>query len=337
MTVSRYRSTGVTASFPHLLRSPTMTIRDGFSPGSGFHKGTTVTVWGADPATINYIELSWDKANSVDTKIKSVNLSRLTGVKEITIDTNQLTKLDVSKNVAATSVKADNNQLESITLPETGAESVLTTLSVQNTVNADGTLNGNNQLLGADFASAPNLTSLNLSYNTELGWFDTFSIAENTKLKTLNITGCELDERYFDFSKHPALKTLNANFNKFKEIDLTGMANKAFVYLNDNELTSVKGTATIGRLQIKNNYFTFTNLPEVSLTGLNFAYAPQHDIAVALGKGGVVDLASQVMAGDKATVYKWVEGEQELADGTAYTADNGVFTFKQPLNKAVSR
>lgn len=306
-----------------------------FTEVSGAIKGTTVTVWGADPATINYIELSWDKANSVDTKIKSVNLSRLTGVKEITIDTNQLTKLDVSKNVAATSVKADNNQLESITLPETGAESVLKTLSVQNTVNADGSLNGNNQLLAADFASAPNLTSLNLSYNTQLGWFDTFSIADNAKLTTLNITGCELDESYFDFSKHPALKTLNANFNKFKEIDLTGIAKKAYVYLNDNELISVKGTATIGRLQIKNNYFTFTNLPEVSLTGLNFAYAPQHDIAVALGKGGVVDLASQVMAGDKATVYKWVEGEQVLADGTAYTADNGVFTFKQPLNKAV--
>ena len=306
-----------------------------FTEVSGAIKGTTVTVWGADPATINYIELSWDKANSVDTKIKSVNLSRLTGVKEITIDTNQLTKLDVSKNVAATSVKADNNQLESITLPETGAESVLTTLSVQNTVNADGTLNGNNQLLGADFASAPNLTSLNLSYNTELGWFDTFSIAENTKLKTLNITGCELDESYFDFSKHPALKTLNANFNKFKEIDLTGIAKKAYVYLNDNELISVKGAETVGRLTIKNNYFTFTSLPELSLTGLNYQYAPQHDIPVGLGKGGVVDLASQVMAGDQATVYKWVEGEQVLDDGTAYTADNGVFTFKQPLNKAV--
>lgn len=306
-----------------------------FTEVSGAIKGTTVTVWGADPATINYIELSWDKANSVDTKIKSVNLSRLTGVKEITIDTNQLTKLDVSKNVAATSVKADNNQLESITLPETGAESVLTTLSVQNTVNADGTLNGNNQLLGADFASAPNLTSLNLSYNTELGWFDTFSIAENTKLKTLNITGCELDESYFDFSKHAALKTLNANFNNFKEIDLTGIANKAYVYLNDNKLISVKGAATVGRLQIKNNYFTFTSLPEVTLTDLNYQYAPQHDIPVGLGKGATVDLASQLTAGDKATVYKWMQGETELEAGTAYTADNGVFTFKQPVNHAV--
>lgn len=307
-----------------------------FTEVSGVIKGTTVTVWGTDPATINYIELSWDKANSVDTKIKSVNLSRLTGVKEITIDTNQLTKLDVSKNVAATSVKADNNQLESITLPETGAESVLTTLSVQNTIDANtGVLNGNNQLLGADFASAPNLTSLNLSYNTELGWFDTFSIAENTKLKTLNITGCGLDESYFDFSKLPALATLNANFNKFKSIDLTGIAKKAYVYLNDNELTSVTPSAEIKRLQIKNNYFTFTSLPEVAITGLNFAYAPQHDIPVGLGKGATVDLASQLTAGDKATVYKWMQGETELEAGTAYTADNGVFTFKQPVNKAV--
>ncbi|MEZ3589806.1 MAG: hypothetical protein K1V84_02065 [Muribaculaceae bacterium] len=306
-----------------------------FTEVSGTIKGTTVTVWGADPATINYIDLSWDKNASVDTKIKSVNLSRLTGVKEIAIDTNQLTNLDVSKNTSATSVKADNNQLESITLPETGAESVLKTLSVQNTINADGTLNGNNQLLAADFASAPNLTSLNLSYNTVLGWFDTFSIAENTKLTTLNITGCELDESNFDFSKFPALKTLNANFNKFKSIDLTGIAKKAYVYLNDNELTSVIPSEGIGRLQIKNNYFTFTNLPEVTLTGLNFAYAPQHDIPVGLGKGAKVDLASQLTAGDKATVYKWMQGETELEAGTAYTADNGVFTFKQPLNHAV--
>lgn len=304
-----------------------------FTEVSGTIKGTTVTVWGADPATINYIDLSWDKNASVDTKIKSVNLSRLTGVKEIAIDTNQLTNLDVSKNTSATSVKADNNQLESITLPETGAESVLKTLSVQNTINADGTLNGNNQLLAADFASAPNLTSLNLSYNTVLGWFDTFSIAENTKLTTLNITGCELDESNFDFSKFPALKTLNANFNKFKSIDLTGIAKKAYVYLNDNELTSVIPSEGIGRLQIKNNYFTFTNLPEVTLTGLNFAYAPQHDIPVGLGKGAKVDLASQALDGK--TVYKWMQGETELEAGTAYTVDNGVFTFKQPLNHAV--
>lgn len=304
-----------------------------FTEVSGTIKGTTVTVWGTDPATINYIDLSWDKNASVDTKIKSVNLSRLTGVKEIAIDTNQLTNLDVSKNTSATSVKADNNQLESITLPETGAESVLKTLSVQNTINADGTLNGNNQLLAADFASAPNLTSLNLSYNTVLGWFDTFSIAENTKLTTLNITGCELDESNFDFSKFPALKTLNANFNKFKSIDLTGIAKKAYVYLNDNELTSVIPSEGIGRLQIKNNYFTFTNLPEVTLTGLNFAYAPQHDIPVGLGKGAKVDLASQALDGK--TVYKWMQGETELEAGTAYTVDNGVFTFKQPLNHAV--
>lgn len=308
-----------------------------FTTVSGKITGTTITVWGADPATINYIDLSYNSAESELTKLTATNLNKLTGVKDIAVGSNNLTKLNLAKNAAVATVSAANNQLEELTLPEGGADSKLTSLTVNNTLSADGTLIGNNQLLATDFSAAPNLKTLNVSYNStdNLGWFDTFSIEANSEITTLNITGCGLDESYFDFTKHPKLKTLNANFNSFTTADLTPLANKAYVYMTDNKLTSIKVNNKIGRLQIKNNYFTFTTLPVVTLTGTNFVYAPQQDIPVAYGKGGVVNLSSQLTAADKTTTYTWKEGETTLAEGTAYTADNGVFTFSAPLNKAV--
>lgn len=297
---------------------------------SGKIAGKTIRVYGTDATAIERVDISWDQNSGVDAKLVGVNFSKLTGVTRIELPSNALTGINLTNNAKLTYLDVNNNNLESLDL---SGNPELLTLKANNT-DATGE-KGNNQLLATDFSVVPKLTTIELAYNTQLGWFDTFDLSKNTELTAINLTGCDLGDKDVDFSPFTKLKTLRVPFNNFATLDLSNLPNKAYVWANDNQLTSITVNSGIGRLFIQNNYFTFTTLPETNLKGLNFTYAPQHDIPVGLGKGGVVDLASQVMAGDQATVYKWVEGEQELADGTAYTADNGVFTFKQPLNKAV--
>ena len=204
--------------------------------------GTSIKVYAPDASKINYLSADWTQADDADAKIKGINVSQLAGLKELILDNNNIGSLDISKCVALTTLRASDNRLTSLTF---GENPNLKTVTVSNNFNVtSGSLNsgaGNNQVLAADWSKLPELSSLNVAANlySELGWSDTFDISKNTKLATLNINGCGISE--LDLTPFTSLKTLNAQWNSLEKADLSGMmANGAAVYLNHNNLLSVK-------------------------------------------------------------------------------------------------
>jgi len=310
------------------------------TPVSGTVAGTTVTVYGTNPATINELDLSYGTGEA---RISSIDVSALTGVTVISLEYNNLTKFDASKCMAVTKLALNNNQLTELTLPNTEA---LTAIDVSNQFNATtGTLTdnaGNNQVLATDWSVAPKLASLKVNGNSELGWFDSFDISKNTELTTLEINCCKLsDSAAEQFTKLTKLKTFNAQWNEFTKLDLSKMvANKATVFAAHNSLTEIKlpdtSTSKMTRVNVTYNNFTFATLPLPGMTARanNYLYTDQAVIGTPLDGDNKVDFSKLATIDGKESVFTWklkgTDGDTDVPD-TDYTVENGVFTFNKDL------
>ncbi|MBQ8064615.1 MAG: hypothetical protein IJ200_03040, partial [Prevotella sp.] len=113
----------------------------------------------------------------------------------------------------------------------------------------------------------------------------------------------------------------------------------SFVYLRDNELTELELPSTVRRIWVDGNNFTLAQLYALkSLASQTFTYATlftkenaQAPLEIT-SEGGKVDLSEQAKLGETATVFTWKDAEgNALAEGTDYTAENGVFTFLKAL------
>ncbi len=299
---------------------------------SGTIAGGTITVYGISPETITNVDLSWDKNSGEETKIKTLDVSALTNVKVIEVPTNALTALDLSNCSNITTLKAGNNALEKLTLPSSAE--ALVTIDVSNTfdINTGTNTTGSNEVLGSNWAAAPNLQTLNVNGNSKLrmiSWFqfEEFDISKNLNIKTLNINGSKLSS--IDLTNHTKLATLNAQWNQFTTLDLSKMASKAIVFANNNNLESIKVPANMTRLQIKNNAFTFATLPiNPTATATNYVFAPQAALNTSISGDNIVDLSSQAKVGEIESVFVWKSGDNTIND---YTMTDGKFTFTKDI------
>lgn len=310
-----------------------------FSSVSGTISGTSIKVYVPDASKINYLDLDWDLSDDPEAKIKSVDVSQLTGVKELNLSKNQITKLDVSKCAALEKLTASDNQLTSDLFGDLGLifgnNPVLATVNVSNNVNvATGKLNedaGNNQVLDASWEDLPALTSLNVAGNSEIGsLFGSFDISKNTELKTLIINCCKQDE--INISKLTKLTTFNAQWNNFTTIDLSGQGASTYVYLQNNSLTEVKmpEVAQIGRLFIQNNALTFATLPLPAKVKSTYTYSPQAVVKTPITFDNKVDFSSLAKVGEITSTFVWMQGENEIPSDD-YEVIDGVFTFKKNM------
>ena len=258
-----------------------------FTSVEGEIAGTNVTVYGSDPKSINYLSINWDTSDDPDAKLKSIDVSLLSGVKDLDVSKNVIGSLDLSACTALTSLTANDNQLKTLTLPESD---VLKTVNVSNSINiTTGEPNagaGNNQVLGSKWGNAPKLSSLNLAGNleSEMGFLKSFDISKNVELATLNINFCGISK--IDLSPFTKLKTFNAAFNNLHDVDLSKMVVKdGTVFLQNNVLQTItmpdlSGADKMNRLNVANNYLTFATLPVPGSTSNanNYIFAPQGDV-----------------------------------------------------------
>lgn len=305
-----------------------------FTQVAGEIKGTTVTVYGEKMENINYLDLGYAATNAPETKLLTVDVKDMTApLKEFSVSSNNLTTLDLSANTGFATVNAGMNALTSIVLP---VNSAIKTIDVSNT-DATGE-KGTNRVAATDWSVLTNLTALKMNYNATDAEID-LDLGTLPELTTVNANGCNI--RSIDVSKNAKLKTLNLNDNKLSTLDFSTMPAKSIVFANNNQLTSIKATTGMTRLQVKDNKLDFSTLPLQETLGItaanNYVYAPQQDMEVEV-KNGVVDLASQAMVGETATVYSWViaeEGKELEAIEQGFTAEGGVFTFTQSVANAV--
>lgn len=309
-----------------------------FTSITGTIAGPSIKVYAPDASKINYLELAWNLNDDPEAKIKSVDVSQLTGLTQLGLDKNLISSLDVSKCVALTSLTATDNQLSTLTF---GDNVVLKTVNVSNTVNlTTGQLDtekgaGNNQVLAADWKNLPALKSLKVNGNSELGWFKSFNVSRNTELTTLEMNGCAQDE--IDVTHMTKLKTFNGQWNNFTSLDLSHMvAASATVNVQNNKLTEIKLPVISGtkmtRVSLQNNFFTFTTLPATGITksAANYVYSPQAIIKTPITFDNKVDFSSLAKVGETASTFVWMQGENEIP-ATAYDVTDGVFSFKENL------
>lgn len=274
------------------------------------------------PKLVNVVQLGITGATADE-----VNLPALPCLTQFSFNNSPVKKVDVSKVPTLTSLTINHMseapQLESI---DVSNNPELTYLSLQGTANGIGAL-----------------TSLDLSKNTKLeGIYVQYNKIKQiklgtsyAKLGTFNASYNELEA--INSGVMPAVKWFDVRNNKIKgALDLISdkLTN---VYVNDNELTSVKVKDVTKEFFFDNNKMTLATLPTLPASmntdkkKKKFHYAPQADMEVA-PKGAVLDLSAQASAKGmeaeaQATVFSITAGNAALVEGTDYTVKDGKITF----------
>lgn len=282
--------------------------------------GTNVTVYGSDPTTINKLDLAWDKEAGAETKILSANLSRLSGMDDLTLASNALTSLDLTGNAALAKLYINGNNISDIRFPENCA---LTRIEAQNTAEA-----GENDLFKVDLSKATKLNYLVINFNNKNSEATTINLENNTELATLMATDCNLET--IDVSKLAKLAQLTVNNNNLETVDVSQMNEKGRLFAMNNKISSLVLPAKLATLNVSNNKLTFETLPSTSIA-TNYTYNNQKPMVVTAAEGKV-DLSSQAMVDNVETVYVWTSGTEEIKD---FSVMNGLFTFTKSAEKAV--
>ncbi len=282
--------------------------------------GTNVTVYGSDPTTINKLDLAWDKEAGAETKILSANLSKLSGMDDLTVASNALTSLDLTGNAALAKLYINGNNISDIRFPENCA---LTRIEAQNTAEA-----GENDLFKVDLSKATKLNYLVINFNNKNSEATTINLENNTELATLMATDCNLET--IDVSKLAKLAQLTVNNNNLETVDVSQMNEKGRLFAMNNKISSLVLPAKLATLNVSNNKLTFETLPSTSIA-TNYTYNNQKPMVVTAAEGKV-DLSSQAMVDNVETVYVWTSGTEEIKD---FSVMNGLFTFTKSAEKAV--
>ncbi|MDD7512425.1 MAG: InlB B-repeat-containing protein, partial [Clostridiales bacterium] len=161
-------------------------------------------------------------------------VEHFTNLKTLSLPGNQLTAVDLSKNLALKSLTITDNQL--------------TTLDVSK-----------NQLLKLIHCSGNNLTDLNVTNNLELGVLvcsgnnlTALDVSKNPKLVQINCSGNKLTA--LDVSKNPQLMLMDCSHNQLTSLDITA----------NEEIIEFKGKDQKYDIEVDESTLTFDlkSLPE---------------------------------------------------------------------------
>ena len=264
-------------------------------------------------------------ATTITDGITSIDLSNAATLTELDIHQNNLKSLDLSKLTALEKLTAGVNDFTTI---DVSANTELTKIDLSNSKN-------NGVLTALDLSKNTKLTNIVLSGNQ----LTTLDLSNNTLAKTITVLNNQLTS--VTFGENTATKhTINLGGNKLTSVDLSKFADASGTYLRvrDNELTEVKVPVTITQLWADGNNFTLAQLYALKSLAKTVTYATlftkenaQAPLEIT-SEGGKVDLSEQAKLGETATVFTWKDAEgNALAEGTDYTAENGVFTFLKAL------
>ncbi|MDE6006945.1 MAG: hypothetical protein K2G67_05275 [Muribaculaceae bacterium] len=103
---------------------------------------------------------------------------------------------------------------------------------------------------------------------------------------------------------NPLLWELSLNENNLEELDLSGLPSliQAWLFGNNLRALNISGLNNLNILEISDNCFDFTTLPEVMTDMYMYAYGNQKNVVAAL-EGDKVDLSAC-----GAEEYTWFDG-----------------------------
>ena len=185
------------------------------------------------PADLNDERYVWDKKgnlvklywNSCGLK-GDLSLEGLASLTALFCHDNQLSSLDVSKNVALTELDCACNQLSSLDVSRNVALETLLCGRGHNNFDA-------NQLSSLDVSKNVALQVLECSYHQ----LSSLDVSENTALTFLNCEGNQLDS--LDVSRNTALIQLYCSDNRLDSLDVSKNTALIFLYCDGNQLDSL--------------------------------------------------------------------------------------------------
>ena len=278
----------------------------------------TVKIYGEG---ISYLEANGkfnEDKTDIPNALTAIDVTNAPDLEELAINANKISSIDLSKNTKLSNLNIANNQFASIDL---AAQSELTKLTAND-----------NQLTEIDLVNCPKLTNIVLT---------------NNKISTLDFTANPLVKTFTCLNNELTNVTIGANTakghtfqfggNKLTSFSLMECTNLAtsYVYLRDNDLKELQLPSAVSRIWVDGNALTLSQLYELKgLATKTFTYAttftkPEAQQPMEItANGSVVDLSSEAMLGETATVFTWKTSDgTALVEDTDYTVENGVFTF----------
>ena len=249
-------------------------------------------------------------------KIKAIDVTNATGLKELTVNTNAIESLDLSKNTELESLVCYSNPIQS--------------LDISNNTKLDNLDAKDLQISEIDISKCPLLKTLYLNNNSKI---TTLDISQNENLENLYLIGASLTE--IDLSKATKLKALSVNNNKLTRLDASACTQIATLFCMGNNISELIIPENIKTtLNCSGNRLDFSTLPVTNAK--NFIYAPQQNIELEgeIKTGTELDLSyldniKGIAETVQKTTFVWKteDGLTTLEEGVDYKVEDGTFTF----------
>lgn len=160
-----------------------------------------------------YLDMSGQKISDL------TGIQDFTALAQLSVANNNLTSIDVSKNLALNHLNVSSNQLTDV---DVSKNTTLRSLNI-----------GYNKITNADFSSNINLTTLQIDSNK----FVTLDISTNTKLSYLTVYGNQLIT--LDVSANTALEQIRCQNNQLRSLDLSKNPKLIQVFVTGNKLVNL--------------------------------------------------------------------------------------------------
>ena len=293
--------------------------------------------------------------------LTEVQLDKLVNLEILSVNNNELSKLDLTPNTKLQSIDVSGNPFDAQPLVIGSNKPDLAILDMGRITGLDASFNlsdypnlvtfdawANKGLKTLDPTGCPLLRKISID-STPVAVLD---VTKNKELNILNISdtritsidlsqNTKLNEFYadhmsgsvnpdiklqsLDVTNNPNLVYLFASGNGFTSIDVTNNPRLQDLYINNNKLSSIdlSQNPNLYNLSIRNNNFTFATLPLPNENWMYYAYK-QNDMPVARSQkvGTVIDLSDKVLReGTTTTAVLYRTSESNPSQLTALSSD----------------
>ena len=265
------------------------TLSDTPQEVSGEVKGANIKIYTASGVQLKDFDAS-------GMKLTSANIFKSKAIRNLNLNNNELSEIDLSGNLKFNSIQLDNNKL--------------TTLSLTGLTNTKMLSCDNNQLESIVFESSASVISEISCSGNKLK--DLSFLSRASSVEVLDFSHNEISD--YLFTNMYNIRELNMSYNKFKSVEL--MYN-----------------TKLEKLNVEGNYFTYSTLPQT--TAQEFVYGNQNPISIA-EKSFMVDLSAEVTFKGKNTKFTWKkESGSVLEENVDYSIENGITTFLKVQDEKV--
>ena len=277
-----------------------------------------------DASQLTIFETIWsapyNEGEVAGSKITAIDLSKVTELTKLTIQSHDLATLDVTALTKLARISILGGTIEEIDLSK-NTELTSVTLKEMNLLSVD--LSGLSKMTTIYLNDNANLTTANLVMPTEKG-----------VLQSFYVQGTGIDGSV-DLREYTALKYVSMPNTQITSLDVRGL-NLSSLFVQDcPNLTTVLVDSVKTTFNIRNNNFTPATLPALNVR--NYYYDPllAYAVSALVKPGEAIDLSSQYIVRGDTTTYVWKYNDNTIVDPTLYTEDKGVFTFNSDLDSAV--